>query len=193
MTIQAPWNDLLINPLPTDHVVHLYEDHRFHLEAMSLFAGSALGQGEAAIVVATECHLRSLDDSLTEDGFEVEVLKQWGQLRMIEAEVLLASFMIDGWPDAVLFRNLVGGLIETARAAGPYRKVRVYGEMVDLLWKDSLLATQRLEEYWNEVIERHRVPLLCGYAVDRPGPPQPAFPPELSRAHTHSMSHASCA
>ena len=193
MTIRAPWNDLLINPLPTDHVVHLYEDDEAHLEAVALFAASGLGRGDAAILVGTPGNLRAVDEWLKEDGFEVDVLKRWGQLCTVEAEVLLASFMVDGQPDAVLFRTVVGGLIEAARAASPYRKVRVYGEMVNLLWKNDLLVTRCLEQYWNEVIARHRVPLLCGYALEGAGAPDRALPAELCAAHSHVMPLASCA
>ena len=44
--------------------------------------------------------------------------------------------------------------------------MRVYGEMVDLLWNtgraDAALA---LEVLWNELAAQHAFSLLCGYSV----------------------------
>ena len=42
----------------------------------------------------------------------------------------------------------------------------VFGEMVDVLRHRSLPATMRLEELWNEILQIHRISLLCGYSAD---------------------------
>ena len=47
MRIQPPWKDLLLQPLARDHVVQLYRDERFLVEAVALFTGIALGKGES--------------------------------------------------------------------------------------------------------------------------------------------------
>ena len=52
MQIQPPWKDLLVEPLARDHVVQLYRDEQFLVEAVTLFTGIALGKGEAVVLVA---------------------------------------------------------------------------------------------------------------------------------------------
>jgi signal transduction histidine kinase len=57
--------------------------------------------------------------------------------------------------------------LSAARAQGhETARVRAYGEMVDLLWKDgNASAALRLEELWNEESARHSFELLCAYAM----------------------------
>ena len=78
-------------------------------------------------------------------------------------------------------------MIENAkRFDGKLRAVRVFGEMVDLLWQSDARITQRIEELWNEVIEAHSVPLLCGYSLAgiKPG----TFPQALVDCHSHDLA-----
>jgi hypothetical protein len=83
-----------------------------------------------------------------------------------EAEDLLSSFIFDGIIDEQVFKSKIGRMIRNAKAAGEERRpVRVFGEMVSLIWQSKPQATQRLEELWNEVIQEQSVPLLCAYAL----------------------------
>ena len=75
--------------------------------------------------------------------------------------------MFDGIIDDHRFKTTVGHLIENARAASSNGEVRVFGEMVDLIWIPNPNATQRLEELWNQVIKLHSVPFLCAYSPRR--------------------------
>ena len=72
--------------------------------------------------------------------------------------------MFDGIIDHHRFKTTVGHLIEKGRAASSNGEVRVFGEMVDLIWVPNPKATQRLEELWNQVIALYSVPLLCAYS-----------------------------
>ena len=106
---------------------------------------------------------------------------------------LLSRFMAKGLPDTTLFKTIIGDVIDTARAAGRYRKVRVYGEMVNLLWKQNLPAVTRLEELWNDVLQAHSISLVCAYCLDRNGEAQRQFPPDLRAAHSHLIPVEACA
>jgi len=55
-------------------------------------------------------------------------------------------------PDAVVFKNRVGQMIDRASvnpATGRPRKVRIFGEMVSLLYVNSNTPA-RLEEFWED-------------------------------------------
>jgi hypothetical protein len=137
------------------------------------------------ILVATGEHGEAVARTLTSDGFDVALLQTWGQLVILDAQEVLARFMVDGAPDEARFRDVVSGLVGTARASQRFRDVRVYGEMVNLLWSQNLPAATRLEQLWNDVIEEHSISLFCAYCLDGQGPAERVFPPDLRALHTH--------
>jgi hypothetical protein len=181
--IQAPWSDLLAEPLIREHFVQLYEDESTLAEAVALFAGAGFGKSESAVIVATPEHMRGFRDRLGARGFEVDDLERWGQLTMVDAEATLSRFMVDGLPDPDLFKAAVHDLIAGAHAAGRFRKVRVYGEMVNLLWRDNLRAAVELELLWNDVIQAYSITLFCAYGLNGYAPH--GFPPVLRALHAH--------
>src|SRR5713101_5360499 len=161
MRIQPPWRDLLVQPLARDHVVQLYRDERFLVEAVALFTGIALGKGESVVVVATPLPLRGIEQRLESNGFCVDDVKQWGQLTVRDASETLSGFMVQEMPDPLLFKTIIGSLIQKAAVCSRTGRVRVYGEMVDLLWRQNLPAAHGLEVFWNEVIQAHSISLFC--------------------------------
>jgi len=185
MKIHSPWDDRLEEPLAREHLVQLYRDDRLLVEAVALFAGRGLAKGEAVILVATPAHLAAVEERLKDRGFDVEGPRQWGQLRVMDAETLLARFMVEGRPDPARFGSILSETISAARAAGRYRKVRVYGEMVNLLWKENHAAARMLEELWNGAIQAHSVSLLCGYGLDADAEAEERFPHDLRELHSH--------
>jgi hypothetical protein len=60
--------------------------------------------------------------------------------------------------------DIVGTLVTQARGEGQARQVRVFGEMVALLWADGdRNGALVLEGLWNELTRRLSFPLLCAY------------------------------
>ena len=187
MTIHDPWRDLIVEPMARDHFVQVYREERVLIEAVSLFAGAALGRNEAVILVATREHGDAVEESLGRDGFDVDTLKHWGQISILDAQEVLSRFMVDGHPDEARFKTVIRELIGSIKSARRFRDVRVYGEMVNLLWSDNLPAAARLEELWNDVIEEHSISLFCAYCLDGKGAPDRVFPTHLRGLHTHCI------
>ena len=153
---------ILADPHPCDHIVYPYSDEALVGQAVCLFASAGLQKGEGVVLVMTVAHCDSITLRLVTEGFHVEALQKRGRLVCVSAEELLSQFMVDGMPNRDLFHSAVGKLIASARAStgkGPAGRVRVFGEMVSLLWNSNLGATISLEHMWNEIIERHHVPL----------------------------------
>lgn len=180
---------ILANPNPGNHIVYPYTDENRLVEAVGIFAGSGLCTDEAVVSITTYPHRRAIEQRLKACGFGVAFLEQEGQLIFLDAETTMEKFMVDGMPDEPLFKDLTTSLIENARNSGAGqspRKVRLFGEMVSLLWTEGRVeAAQRLEELWNEVLERHSVPLLCTYSMADPG--KPCLPTELLLTHSHTI------
>lgn len=81
-----------------------------------------------------------------------------------DAEECLSRIMVKNWPDEGRFQNFIGGLLYQVTAYGG--PVRIYGEMVALLWADGKhAAALRLEELWNRLATKIDFSLLCGYPV----------------------------
>jgi DcmR-like sensory protein len=159
---------LLVNPHPCAHIVYPYTDANRVEQAVSLFASSGIRDGEGVILIMTADHCEPIRLRLQREGFNVAAYERSGQLTCIRTEDLLAKLMATGTLNEDLFRSTIRGLVDRARTAvsnGNPGKVRIFGEMVSQLRGTDLVATTRLEELWNEVINEHSVSLLCTYAL----------------------------
>jgi hypothetical protein len=145
-----------------DHTVQIYEDDTAFLDALEGFVAAGIRQGDAIILIATPAHLEGLEHRLEASGFDVSAAIVRGQYLALDAKRALSKFMVDGWPDEVLFEQFVGGLL--ARAKGNHRKVRAFGEMVALMWAEGQCgATVRLEHLWTRLVHKESFSLFCAY------------------------------
>jgi hypothetical protein len=177
---------ILVNPDPTSHIVYPYTDEEHIAKAVSLFAGSGLSKGEAVILVMATEHFAAVRERLDIEGFDAAVLEADGQLVCCDAESLLSEFLFDGIIDELKFTTSIGELIQKARQRGGGRPVRVFGEMVSLIWRIHPEATQRMEELWNQVVSRHCIPLLCAYSLN--DPQANTLPAGLLACHSHALA-----
>jgi hypothetical protein len=77
----------------------------------------------------------------------------------------MSDFIVDGVPDARRFLLSATRVLERASRAQEALTTRVYGEMVDLLWKDGYdVAAIQVEMLWNKLARSHDFLLMCGYA-----------------------------
>jgi len=178
------WKDLLVEPIAGDHFVQLYKEEEHLVEAVSLFAGQGLGRGHAVALVMTPAHREAVEQSLRTQDFAVQGLQRLGQLVLVDAETMLARFMRDDLPDPDLFKEAVDSLVASVSPPGRRPRVRVFGEMVHLLWESgNLPAAVRLEALWNGVVAAQSLSLFCAYAVNGGG--RDEFPEALCAAHSH--------
>jgi hypothetical protein len=177
---------VLCDPRPSAHIVYSYADDTDLVDAVALFASAGLSKREAVILIVTAEHEKLIQQRLEQEGFELLELQRSQQLVLANAEKVLAAFLLGGIIDEHRFKMGIGSLIDSVRERAGTRSVRVFGEMVDLIWTSNLLATLRLEQLGNEVIESHSVTVLCAYAV---GGSKPASLPEpLMACHSHALS-----
>ncbi|HTA23283.1 MAG TPA: MEDS domain-containing protein [Terriglobales bacterium] len=150
------------------HTVQFYGEDTFLLDELSRFIGTALGAGDAAIVIATKAHRDGLAQRLQARGLDAARAAKEGRYVAIDAAETLAKFMRDGWPDAALFTEVVGSeLTQAALAAeGMDSRISAFGEMVALLWAEgNAEAAVRLEELWNELARNYSLSLRCAYPM----------------------------
>jgi signal transduction histidine kinase/ActR/RegA family two-component response regulator len=148
----------------TEHFVQFYEADGFLLNSLSGFIGGAINSGDGAVVVATKAHRDGLDELLRVNGLDVTNAIASGKYVSLDAAETLSKFMVDGFPEAGRFNEVMGGVL-TSVTDGRSR-VRAFGEMVALLWAEgNYNAAIRLEELWNNLQKAHSFSLFCAYPM----------------------------
>jgi hypothetical protein len=167
-----------------DHVVLFYRDEQDLTERVSEYLLPAVQDGGVAIVVATLAHHRSFEGHLAGTGVDVAGARARGRYLDRDARETMRGFMLADWPDPGGFWQAISPLLRQAAKAG--RPVRVFGEMVSLLWDAGQTdAAIEVEAMWNELGGQYPFSLLCAY------PAQPVSCAhhldaltEVCRAHT---------
>lgn len=148
------------------HAVQFYGSDKSLFTTVAGFLSEGLVTGQPAIVIATESHREAIVEHLAARLIDVKEAQRVGDFLLLDAEQMLAKFIVDGSPDPKLFARHVGGVIEKMLKGRPRTIVRAYGEMVDVLWKDGRAeAAIMLEMFWNKLATKHGFALLCGYAM----------------------------
>jgi hypothetical protein len=161
----TPWDRVVEAPAPGEHAVQMYRDPELLVEVVGRYCQQGLVRGEAVIVIATQDHRAAFARRLTALGTDVPARTRRSQYVDLDAHECLAAFMVGGAPDRERFFAAITPHLERVRGAG-YERLRLYGEMVDVLRPTAFAAAMRLEELWHELLERERHPLLCAYQID---------------------------
>lgn len=148
------------------HSVHFYEHDEALIQRLRSIAVPAIDVGNSVIIVATEPHRQQLKTALAMSDVETQILEQQGRFIFADADELLATFMVDGFPDRERFFSVVGNLATRARqsAWNAQRGVTVFGEMVAVLWEQgNRIAALQLESLWNDLLYDREFHLHCAY------------------------------
>lgn len=171
---------------PGYHGVQFYSDEEFLFGVVAAFLADGLQQGQPVMVIATSEHREAISGALRARGIDVEARLAQGTMVMLDADEMLARFMIDGMLDAARCKTVLGARLRTLSGGHRTCVVRAFGEMVDVLWRaGNPDAAIRLEVLWNELAMTHSVALLCGYSQEHVGAPLSVR--NVSAQHTHVL------
>jgi len=146
------------------HAVYFYDDSPSLARTVAGFIGEGLTASQAAVIVATAAHDASIRDHLGAMGAGPRERIAQGELLIFDADEVLDRFMVGDRPDAERFENTIVPILDGAAGARK-RPVRIYGEMVDVLWRSGREdAAVSLEILWHQLIARRKCSLLCGYS-----------------------------
>jgi hypothetical protein len=148
------------------HAVRFYESDRSLAQIVADFLGEGLARNHPALVIATAAQRAAIVRQLVVKSFDVVHLQRAGDLVLLDAQETLGAFMVDGKADETEFKDVMCEVIKNACQGRANCTVRVYGQMVDVLWKDGQRdAAIRLEMLWNQLTAPEEFSLLCGYAI----------------------------
>jgi len=124
--------------------VQFYEDEHDLAELVPPFLLAGLRADATVIVVATATYREAVETAIAGAGIDLQAAVAAGRYVRLDAGDCLATLEVDGQLDPGRFTQRVGSLIEGASAND--RPVRVYGEMVAILWqRGDLSGAVRLE------------------------------------------------
>jgi hypothetical protein len=139
----------------------VYADDRAIDREIIRFVEDGLTLGEGVVVVTSAEHRVAIAAWCAENVSA----NDRDSLLVVDAEEALQAFMTTVVPDPELFEVAVGALLERAARGG--RAVRVFGEMVGLLWASgNATGALALESLWNDIATTRRFFLLCAYPAE---------------------------
>jgi len=187
LSTPEPWDRVLADAAPCDHIVQLYQDEDFLNRTVCRFAGAAIANGEGIILVPTIAHWKAIRPRLEAEGVDVEAARKRGQLTVVNSEEFLPRFMSDAMPDSPLFLGLAADVIGEARTGARYEKVRWWGEMVNVLWeRGDAAASMNLEDMFDQLAKKHDIAIFCSFLMDNfNGDVHAHMLPRLGTNHSH--------
>lgn len=148
-----------------NHAVQFYRADEELAAAVGGYLADGLRSGDGIVVVATAPHRRVLEATLARAGIDASRARKAGALVVEDARDLLDRFLTGDELDPGRFQSVMSGLIRHAAAGG--RPVRIFGEMVAVLWEAGHVTLAfELEALWTRLGARLPFALLCGYPAE---------------------------
>lgn len=175
---------------PRGHVVQFYRRDEELADQVGGYLAQALHDGAMAISIATSAHREAFETQLAAAGVDVPAALTRGDYLPVDSDETLRGIMAGGRPDAAGFNRVLCSLIEEPSRRG--RPIRVYGELVAVLWDAGLVTSAiELEEMWVGLGRRIPFALRCGYRAEpSAGANVAAEVAEVCRLHSEVLGQA---
>lgn len=144
------------------HVVQFYDRDEELTENAGDYLAGAIAEGGAAVIVATPGHCAGFEARLAAGGVNVGAARRDGSLVCLDATRIAGRLTSGGQVDLAAFgTQFRPAILAAGEAPGP---VRIYGEVVALLWAAGQVnAALELEGLWNDLGREIPFSLFCGY------------------------------
>lgn len=162
-----------------EHKAGFYAEEAAMLGAWTESARIALAAGHAVIVLAIDSRRGAMHDRLKTRGIDLDGAIRERRYVALDPSTVLSSFMIDGWPDELLFQKAITPIVLDALKASTsrYPRALVCGECAPTLVREGKEdAAVRVEQLWDKLAQAYEVDTHCAYLVD-----------SLARAHQESV------
>jgi hypothetical protein len=172
---------------PHAHAAKTYLESGDLADSVAAYVAAGFEAGEPAVLVATADHAGLVAERLAGSGWDAHRIDELGLLVLADAESTLGRIMDGRHPSPFAFERVIGGILDEVSARFPERRVRAFGELVNVLRERGQHdAAVELEELWNRLARTRDFTLLCGYRVDVfDRASQIEMLPDVCRLHTH--------
>ncbi len=184
----SSWTDV-VRGESAGHGVQVYADLDELAGSVAAYVSAGFEAGEPALVVATREHVGRFAEKLASAGWDERKIQGDKLLVLADADAALTEFMDGELPSATAFEAVLGGLLDRVAERFPRARIRVFGEMVDLLVaRGQTEAAVRVEQLWNGLARRRSFSLLCGYRMDVfDRATQTGLLPDVCAEHSHVL------
>ncbi len=163
---EAPGSNGSLEPASSDHVCQFYETDDFLYDSVAGFLADGLTMSQPVIVFSTAAHWDGIAALLEARGVDAGGARVDGEISLVEADEALERIMTGDAPDPRRFEEVVGAEVARIAALHSGGSIRIFGELVDLLWRaGNPDAAVRLEDLWNELRRDRPFQLLCAYSM----------------------------
>lgn len=147
-----------------NHTVQICPNESSQVDLVTRYIKDGLRNGEAIILITKPALRKALKLKMDAFSFDGQAIENQDQIKFFDAEFLLANLMHDGLLEEKAFQEFVATPVYNAQLN--HKKVRVFGEMVDTLWKQGQhnMALQ-LEDFWNNLSRAQEFSFLCTYSL----------------------------
>lgn len=126
-------------------------------------------------MIVNRDHLPLFREVMRSNGRYLDAFMKDNQLVLLDAHYALAAVCENGIPNWQHIACHTGKIVDSMKDR--FFHVRVYDEMVDILWQQQDADTAaRLEVLWNRLVRTYDFSLLCGYQIDDTDPSAYAGP-----------------
>lgn len=148
----------------SEHIVQFFDSDESRAECVAGFLAEGYQAGEPGIVVARPANWARTFEALVALGIPAQKALDEGAIVVKDAADTLRRLSRNGSPDTAAFETVVARPVAALAARG--RRIRAYGEMVDMLAQAGEFTDAiRLEALWNRLGERAPFYLMCGYSA----------------------------
>jgi hypothetical protein len=147
----------------SEHVCQFFDSDESRVDCVGEFLLRGHRTGDHLIVIARPQNWTAITDYLNRHDVPVTKEIEKGRITVCDAVDMLRRLSPNGPPNAGLFDAVIGALIDSVAEHG---RVCAYGEMVDILAQRGDMGDMlKLEAFWNDLLARMPVTLMCGYSA----------------------------
>jgi PAS domain S-box-containing protein len=160
------------------HCVHFFQaDVSAFVQSVVRYLRDGLSQNEIVFVIANGSHREEFAKELRSLGADPDAAIRDQRLFSLDSEWLLSRFTVNGQLQQKEFELALEPLLRQVKK----KPVRVYGDMVGVLWRAGRCAAAlQLEQFWEDLLSRHPFQLYCGYPID-------VFSPEFGDSEVRQL------
>ncbi len=151
------------NGHPIDHFVELYEDEHALVTSVAKFTSNGIRAGESSVVIADRSRREAIETEL-DRRLDLRDAIWSGNYISLDAHQTMSRFVTEGEPDPEKFDAAAREIV--SRAARHSKEVRLFGEIVAIMWDQGYVAgALALEDLWNGFVPAEPMKLFCAYPL----------------------------
>lgn len=161
----ASFTDFVHAGSKSDHQVQLFESEEQLYRIISSFIVPTTRSDDAVVILAGKNRIETLEACFREQHVNTERMKHQQQLVFVDAGIIADTVVPGGIFDSGKMEEFLRDLF--GRVQKNYRRVFVYGELVNILCERGLhTAALELEQVWSRFVSGREITLLCGYDLN---------------------------